>query len=164
MITPRYMICSEGRLVDRETGLVSHINVVDKVVITRGVLSPGLPVPTSMRFFVSAVWSADEAGMGQTCDWEFLVSFPGDKEPRSMASGQFQFSVPFHRFDVLFQTRPGDASQAQSEPQSGAIRFTSRVRPVGADEWLSQDYAILVEVIPASKPGDRVPEEVQSNG
>jgi hypothetical protein len=157
------MICSEGRLVDRETGLVSHINVLDKVLITRGALPPGQPFP-SIRFFVSATWCADEAAIGQTCDWEFLVSFPGDREPRNMASGQFQFTVPFQRFDVLFQTLLGDASEAQIKLETGAIRFTSRVRPLGTDEWLSQHFALPVEVIPTSKPEDRVPEQVQSNG
>ena len=163
MIAPRYMICSEGRLVDRETGLVSHINVIDRLLIPGVAIPPGQAIPF-IRFFVSATWSAEEADMGRNCEWEFLVSFPGDSKPRTMASGQFQFTLPFQCFDVLFQTLPGDASQAQVKLQTGAIRFTSRVRLVDTDEWLSQDCAVSVEVMPTLKPGDRVPEDVQSSG
>jgi hypothetical protein len=163
MITPRYMICSEGKLVDRETGLVSHINVIDKVLVTRGAHLPGQPTP-SIRFFVSAVWCADEAALGETCEWEFLVSFPGDSEPRRLASGEFQLTTPFHRFDVLFQTMAGDPSKAQVVLRTGPLRFTSRVRLAGTDEWLSQDYVVPVEVISSAKPGDRVSEEIQSKG
>src|SRR3989304_5139678 len=143
MITPRYMICSEGKLVDREMGLVSHINVIDRLLISRGLHPPAQGVPM-IRFFVSAVWAwgAEEPPTGETCDWEMLVAFPGESEPRTMASGQFQFTAPFHRFDILFQTMAGDASHGQVKLGTGAIRFTSRVRAAGATEWLSQDYAI----------------------
>jgi len=161
MISPRYMICSEGRIVDRDTGLISHINVIDKFLIPR---SQGRPGPVLLRFFVSAVWETDEElPLEEECEWEMVASFPGENEPRTMGSGRFRFTLPFQRFDILFQTVHGDASLAEIRLQRGVIRFTSRVRRLGDTEWLSQEYGIPLDVVSAEQPNERAPERIESN-
>jgi hypothetical protein len=120
-----------------------------------------------MRFFVSAVWSSDleNEPTGDLCDWEMLVLFPGEDSPRTMGSGQFKFSTMFRRIDVLFQTMLGSPQQENRvKLRSGVLRFTSRVRLAESDTWLSQDYAVPIQVGLANESHDVTPEEVEKNG
>lgn len=163
MIAPRYMICSEGKIVDQETGLISYINVIERLLIGH---SQGHPrqVSPAFRFFVSAVWATDEeTPVESECEWEMLVSFPGEKEPKEMGSGGLQFTRPFYRIDVLFQIASGDSSRAQIKLESGVIRFTSRIRRKGDIEWLSQEYTIPLDVVSAPQSNVAEAEKVESS-
>ncbi len=162
MILPRYMICSEGRIVDRETGLVSHINVTDRLVVARGQGHPR-QVSSGLRFFVSAAWATDEETPSEDqYEWEMSASFPGEKEPRAVGSGEIRFTHPFYRIDVLFQLILGDPLQAQVKMQTGIIRFTSRIRRKGDTDWLSQEYPVRLDVAPEPQTNESVSEKVQS--
>jgi hypothetical protein len=169
MIRPRYILCSEGKLVDRETGHVSYINVIDKLIFTQmpRITGPVLPSPF-LRFFISAAWSWEpsEEHVDRTCEWEMLALFPEGMEPEELASGEFEFTTFVHRFDLLFQSiltpQPGDS--ARPRLQSGCLRLISRVRRTGETEWLSQEYAIQVEAVPppasseAAEPAEQASE------
>ncbi len=163
MIAPRYMVCSEGRIIDRDTGLVSHINVIDKLLVTRGHGDPG-QVLSALRFFISAVWATDEETPSEgQCEWEMLVSFPGQTEPQKMGSGEFQFTKPFQRIEVLFQGIFGTPPQSLVRLETGVLRISSHVRRKGDDEWLSQDYTIALDVVSASETHESISQAVESN-
>ena len=157
MARPQYMLCCERRIFDRETGLVTYVNAIDKIMA----FPPGAQPPPAMqaaaapRLCVSAVWAHDPNDPQGPWEWEMLVSYPGGAEPQPLGSGTFESTTPIRRFDVTLLPQP----PAGGGPQvAGEIRFTSRMRPVGASEWQSQICVIPVEVAPTANPEQRAPE------
>lgn len=148
MARPVYLICSESGSEDKETGLVSHFTVVEKIQfrpIDATNLGPGqaIAVPQS-AFSVTAVWMREK---DETADDWFdysLVVLAPDNEPILGAGGQFQFTRPLHRF--TFRSHLTFAFN-----QSGLVVVESKIRKVGTKDWLTQSYPIVVEQVDLPK-------------
>jgi hypothetical protein len=148
MARPRYIVCSENQLVDPANGLVSHVNVVDRLGITRQ-SSPSLPQGTTVfvpivpigKLICSAVWTRDEGDEGAVFEYEMRFHKPGEDSPKVMQTGELSFAQRFFRIDagLLFTTRTNFI-------QSGELIVECRIRRRGSDDWQSQSFAIDVEV------------------
>jgi len=161
MIRPTYMICCEGRIVDRDSGMVSYYNVIEEVMVTaQRSAEPRVP-PPSLKFVVIAVWmnEREEAEESQqTYEFQTRMFVPGEEEPRVLHTGEFHFGgFRYHRLEVFFRGlpvigSPPDALQQGIVLREGVLRFESRVRQRGAADWLSQEYLVPVKVTPAQRP------------
>jgi hypothetical protein len=147
MPTPRYIICSETRIIDRGSGLVTHINIIDGFVF---VVSSKTPETMSIdevpvhKMIASAVWMKLEDD-APDCEYEYqyLLHKPG-QEPRLCSSGTFRFSRTFHRIEQGFLMRAGKDDLAYPH---GVVVVENRIRPADSDEaWQSQGFPITVEV------------------
>ena len=162
MIKPRYMLCCEGQVVDRETGMVTHFNVVDQLTVT--LLKAGGRAPFNLpRLFISATWTRDSQAEDpdEAFEHEMRMFVPGEDVPRVLHTGEFRFGRFRHfRSDVVLQTQPmgnlpnGIPANAISF-KPGVLRFESRVHRKGDATWLSQECDISIlfaadESLPAS--------------
>ena len=92
---------------------------------------------------ITAVWKRDAEDVDKEFEFEVAVEPPGEKE-EIFATDRFAFRSPIHRF--LFDVN-GLATN-----QEGVLRATSRIREIGSQEWLSQEYEIPVRKLPAPAP------------
>lgn len=152
MMKPRYMLCCEGRVVDRETGLVTYYNVTDQLNVTFS--TPDAPTTGVLVSFpklvVSAVWARDSEAEDRddVCQHEMRMFVPGEETPRVLHVGEFRFGESrYYRFDLIFQPQPapsGDKPASAFLVRPGVLRFESRVRREGDTTWLSQEYEIPI--------------------
>jgi hypothetical protein len=146
MARTRYIICAEDRLLDRFTGLASHINVVDKIVLAVGAANPPggqtplLPEIDVARFIMTAVW-VREPGDDGPFDYDVLIH--RDSGIESVARGEFEFTKMFHRIDAGFRFT------TKTKSTSGLVDIECRIRKQGASEWLSQSFPLEIEVRPS---------------
>jgi hypothetical protein len=144
MPRPVYIICSESGAEDVRTGIVSHFQVVEKIQVTLLPLETGgLPVSQVISLRMTAVWmkSPDDI-FDQEYELETAFYLPPDDTMRVVQTGRFSFGpdAPLFR-SVAFGPCPTFVA-------SGLFRVESRIRRVGDQEWLRQDYPILVEILP----------------
>jgi hypothetical protein len=143
MARPRYIICAEDRLLDRFTGLASHINVVDKIVLAVGAANPVegqndlLPEIDVARFIMTAVWVRESADDGPF-DYEVLIH--RDSGVELVSRGEFEFTKMFHRIDAGFRFT------TKTKTTSGLVDIECRIRKRGTNDWLSQSFPLEVEV------------------
>jgi hypothetical protein len=158
MAKPHYMLCSEGRIVDRTTGLVTYYNVLEQLILSIGRPTGVSGESTYLRFVITAVWMRDPDEEETTYEFETYMHIPGGHEPRRIHAGDFQFGRRhFHRLEVFFQGSPVP-TQEEAAPealrlQTGVMRLESRIRPKDSTEWLSQEYRIPLQI-------QRVPAEL----
>ena len=155
MIRPRYILCSESRIIDRATGLITHYNVMDELALGVGPPNPvtgGLPF---LKFVMTAVWMrVGDENREDVFEFETYMYVPGEETGRCIHAGEFQFGEHrFHRLEAFVQggfavgpapsgTEPADRLWLTS----GTLRLESRIRRAGDDEWLRQEYLIPVRV------------------
>lgn len=151
MIRPRYIICSESRIVDRATGLVTHVNVLDELAVSLGPRKEQPAALPFLKFVTTAVWmrESDEESE-EAYVFETYMYVPGEEEARRIHAGEFQFgSSRFYRLDAFVQVglKLDEASSGNGlRLKPGILRLESRVRRSGDVEWLTQDYLIPVRV------------------
>lgn len=152
MARPVYMICSESGSEDKQTGLVSHFTVIEKIqfrpIETANLaanLAPGQPIAVPQpSFWVTALWMrGSDDNAEDWFDYSIIVHSP-EKEPILRASGKFQFTKELHRFSV--RTELTFAAQ-----NPGMMLVQSQIRKVGESDWLNQEYPILVDRIDPEK-------------
>jgi len=155
MIRPRYILCSESRIVDRATGLVTHYNVVDELTLGVGTSKPlagGLPM---LKFVMTAVWArVGDEDSEDLFEFETYIHMPGEENARCIHAGEFAFGEhSFHRLEAfvagIVVAGPPPEGIAPADVlrfASGTRRLESRVRRSGDNEWLAQDYLIPVRV------------------
>ena len=149
MPRPLYILCAQSFAINQDTNTLSVFHILESLNTFIGLQpSPGETVVSHERFaFVGfAAWRRGEGeDSDQEYEFEILLKRPDQEQPVSMTPGTFKFTMPNQRFNVHF---------AQMEPftQSGDLVFTSRIRPVGTTEWLTQDYPIRVDVHRPSQP------------
>lgn len=152
MAKPRYIVCSQDRLVDQATGAVTHVNVVEKFVIK---LEPAPEPPPGTQYLIpkipifkmilTAVW-AREQDDSDSDDFEFeaILHKPSDEIPFVLHRGEFRFlaGASYFRIDsgIIFTTET-------KFTKSGAAVFENRIRKRGSDNWLSQQFPMEIEVI-----------------
>ena len=150
MAKPRYIICSQDRLVDQATGMATHVNVVEKFAIKEErspeplpnvqYAVPNLPIA---KMILTAVW-AREAGDSESDEFEFevLIHKPED-ESITLQKGEFSFppGLSYFRIDsgIIFTTHT-------KFKKGGTVVLENRIKKRGSDEWKSQEFPIEIEV------------------
>lgn len=149
MPRPIYMICSDSGAVDRQTGRVSHFNVVDMFTITidesvqpASEAQVAAAIETSiLNIQVVAAWGLDEhEDSKQEYEIQFASHRPG--EDRETASEVMPFSLEKSLNRMVVNVGIG----GNPKTISGFWRFESRIRPKGTEAWQAQTYLIRTEV------------------
>lgn len=146
MPRPIYILCCESMNIDTLTGLPSYINVYDTVTVNILPVATSQPFPLRLR--ASALWVlAQGEGFGLEYEHQFLFRDPASSDVltnQSPTAGQsvpvrFVFDRQFYRADAIIQGQPFSGP--------GIYRIESRLRQVGADQWITQYFPLRVEVI-----------------
>ncbi|OGQ82489.1 MAG: hypothetical protein A3F90_08870 [Deltaproteobacteria bacterium RIFCSPLOWO2_12_FULL_60_19] len=140
MPKPVYIICSQGGSEDKNTGLVSLFNVVEKIQIIESPppASGQQPPPKTPTFRTLAVWMrADSDKPEDEFEFEVALSVPPTDREIVGGTGRFSFTKPLHRFFLDFFGLPIEGP--------GTLLVESRIRKVGDKEWLRQSYPIFLE-------------------
>jgi hypothetical protein len=123
---------------------VSLFSVVERVRVTPvPVPQPGEapPIVLYQPFRVTAVWMRNpEDDTAQEYEFEVRL-LPAAGSAQNVTRGRFQFDParPFHRVAL-------DLLGPSPFTGPGVNRLECRLREVGAENWLTQDYPILVEM------------------
>lgn len=143
MPRPVYILCSESGSQDASTNLVSHFQVIETMQIS--------PIPESdakvlvvpaVSFRMTAVWmKKPEDPEGQEYDFETVFYLPPDGEELIVQTGKFAFDGGklLYRMIVIGLGPPFKGA--------GLFRVESRIRAVGQQEWLTQDYLIPISLV-----------------
>lgn len=154
MPMPVYMVAAETVLQDRRSGLLSIINVIEKMTIqlapaaTDGENQEPAGLPGNQVWMrVVCVWMGLPEDVGREFETDLQIEMPDGKQRELKGGGSFSFSAdkPLRRaiFEVGGNLDPG---------QSGVVRIIARLRPVGETEWLTQQFAGLIEVVRVENP------------
>jgi len=143
---PVYIICGEGTSEDKTSNLVSIFHITEKITIAHSIrsldptaTSPTLTFMPIVHFSVFAVWMKESGDEGRQFESQMAMDVPGkgitefEAKPFNIASSKF-----LQRFRFQYDGPPFFAG-------SGLLRFISRVREVGAENWMSQDYPIVID-------------------
>ncbi len=141
-----YIICAQGSSEDKDLNAVSLFTVIEKVELSQTV---PLLATGQMFYFVKwqpwkivAVWMHEEADpWEQEYETEFRLLLPNGKIT-PLASTRFRFDQPlgqrpFARLSLAFDDPP--------TLSAGVVKIENRIRPVGSNDWITQDYPIVVE-------------------
>ena len=158
MVRPRYIICSEGQIADRATGLVTYCNVIDMITVNLPIRGPATPVIAGISMHVSAVWMReDESEKDIEFEAEVRLFPPGSDQGHVIYHGNIRFGEHyFHRIDVAIRSAPGpqSADAISITACDGVMRLDCRIRPAQGGDWLSQDYLIPVKVKRIGSPAE----------
>jgi len=152
MVRPRYIICSEGRVIDQATKLISHFNVIDQITVSMqtSTVKTAEPRLVGLALELSAVWmKEDESEKEVDYETEVRLFSPGGDEPQVARLGTFRFGEHYyHRINMTIRPGPAGEESAVIELREGMMRLECRIRPLGGGEtdWISQDYLIPVKV------------------
>src|SRR5262249_28940938 len=124
---------------DASTNLLSHFQVIETLQISKippEALQSGQPVLVPMvSLLTTAVWMKMPDDSPQQ-EYEFETAFflPPDGAEQVVHHGKFFFSEgkPFYRLTVRGYLPPFTGP--------GLFRIESRIRKVGEEQWLRQDY------------------------
>lgn len=147
MPRPKYIICAESVAHDKVTNLMSFFHVLEGYHIVRNaepIPEGSTPVMNApFRLTGIAAWELVEGDdPEEELEYQLTLAYPG-AEVQTVQEGNFRMSKRFHRFTARIET-PGVPIG-----ETGTIVFTSKVRRHGANEWLTQEYAIPIEVVVA---------------
>jgi hypothetical protein len=139
MPRPSYIICAQHIVEDKRTSLVSLFNIVERVEIH--------PLPTvdgpifleAMNLHFQAVWMREDGDNAQDEFEHQLLITSTAADPIIGVPVTFRFENPLQRFAGRIQAHLMFAGP-------GTMRVESRIRRVGSDGWLTQDYLIPVEL------------------
>jgi hypothetical protein len=152
MAKPLYMICCESGTEDAYTGMASHFNIVDRIVVMPDKPDPlsggaGPPV-TSIPLRIVSVWRAEEGDYEDEFEHEITMTLFSQPGTATLYSQPFRFlrDRPRHRTTVVIAGFKAE--------QSGELVVESRIRLPGQSDWLTQSYTIDVLL--------RQSEEIQS--
>ncbi|MCH8152103.1 MAG: hypothetical protein IH830_06995 [Planctomycetes bacterium] len=160
MPKPVYIVCCESSVEDSRSNLLSFFNVLEKIVIKRTQRGDETKMGLSkLKFCTVAVWTRDES---DAPDQEYEAQFaihapPGGVEivTKELKRFRIQEDKQLQRLTLNFVGDPPIKGP-------GVIRVESRVRAVGTDEWISQDYPIFAEVIGAEGEAEDSAEQEQA--
>lgn len=160
MPRPVYVLLANTAASDSTTGRFSVIEIVDKIAITP------LPVPKEGEkvivvrhesYRAIAVWLIEEdKGDKYEDEYEhgFRFHMPLAEQPHPAPTGRFSFGkperLPFHRFDLRLE-----GPLPYQGP--GVMRLEHRIKKVGTDVWLSQDFPLLIEAVTFPDTGAKLP-------
>jgi hypothetical protein len=150
MPKPRYTLCCETRLLDSGTGLVSYINVVDQLLMSRQPRQPAEnAVPGSGRLFVSAVWTkTDDDAEREIFEYDTRMHVPGQLEPKTINMGEIVCVTRFLRVDI------GVLGLPMMPVGDHVLVFENRIRRKGQSDWVCQTCELPVTVEGPIEAGD----------
>jgi hypothetical protein len=145
-----YILCSENGAIDRDTGKISHFNVIDSLDVTitkqefpkRSKASrQELHVGGPLEIHICAAWARDENDDPAT-EYEMELGFtrPGEDKESLLKGDTFRFEKTSHRAIVRLTIA------ARPDMKSGHFRFEARIRKRGTKTWLRQEGLIPVTV------------------
>jgi hypothetical protein len=151
-----HIICAHQVIEDKETGLISIVQIVEKLQVMR--LPEPMPGQNMVFLFqglvIIASWLAED-GDARGDEYEVETRFlPPNAEPMPLTRAIFRIGEPdpsrsIYRFVTRFATPP-------QLTVPGIVLIESRVRKVGADAtWISQTCPLIVELLqpPTPPPG-----------
>jgi hypothetical protein len=137
-----YVICSESGSEDKETGLLSLFNIIDKIQFAKGPAPQKNSAPlTQLR--MTACWMREEMDKDHDFEFEAVLKLPMEIDEVVIGKGTFIFDNPFFRINVRILgplNFKGD----------GILLMESRVRKIGARAWHTHSRPIIIEQIPAA--------------
>jgi len=153
MPKPVYIVCAQSVSLDKSTNLLSLFHVLEgftlrapsegDVSIEQGEEAPaGIPT-INLDFVGVATWEREEQDSPET-EFDFVVQVivPWEGEARTVNEGKCIFAKPFQRFMARMVL-----GIPKLPEQSGNIRFVSKIRRLGSQEWQSQEYRIPIKLI-----------------
>ena len=147
MPRPVYIICAQSMTQDKDTNLVSFFTVIERVTMKLPPLGQATPAPPAAHdslardvtaFKVMAAWVREQDDNGEF-EHEFSVVVDGEEKPHGRRPFVFGEDKWMQRFVLLMHGLPAPST-------SGIVSVKSKVRRHGSNEWLSQEYPILVEL------------------
>jgi hypothetical protein len=141
------MICSLAQSTDRDSGLLSAFHILEALEV------PTEPLPETeasrrlnvLSLSINASWMRydnDEAG---EYEYEIAMKSSGDESESVIQKGTFQFDSILHRLNtVLRKLKPWT--------QSGVCMIESRIRKIGAERWIIQNYPIQITIRTKDSP------------
>jgi hypothetical protein len=137
MPLPVYILCSESGSEDKETGLLSLFNVIDKLRVNTGAMPMPLTAAPITQLRITAVWMREQGDDGNEFEFEVIFRPPKGDEIKAMR-GTFSFAMPLYRIIA----RVIGMFPIQGE---GVLWIENRVRKVGAGGWRKQESPIFIE-------------------
>jgi hypothetical protein len=148
MPKPVYILCCRSGSDDRNSGLASHFDVIDRLQLKQ----LHLPVLTDSNMAVLlaspirivAVWQATGSGDYEVeFESELRGLLPSSNTEVTFVSNKFRFDPGMARFRLTVEI-PSPLFAG-----SGSFVAESRIRRCGETEWLKQAYDIDVVVLPS---------------
>ena len=151
MPKPIYIVCSDSGSEDRITGKFSLYGCFEKVQILK---MPTLPAGDSIiigmpGMWITALWARLPEDDGVEFEWVMSVHLPLADAPTEVGKGFCIFDNEFKRICVR---TIGPLPFAGP----GSMIVRSRIRPQDG-EWLSQEFAIIVQEISQDQPSTILP-------
>lgn len=147
MAKPAYIICAHSCVEDRETGIISAFQIIDKLQVTPlPVPPPGQNLVVLWQGMVIMIgWLGEPPDIGQEFEMATRFVLPNG-ETQDLAQTPFRFGDPdprkvLHRFVLRFPQPP-------SFNIPGLVLIESRIRRTGTEQWISQSYPLIIEVLP----------------
>jgi len=151
MPRPIYIICSQGGSEDKASGQLSLFQIIDKLFLRRNPPNapPPPPQPGVSQIRITASWMSVAGDHNQEFEFETRIFIPPENNISAVAKGTFIFSQDMQRLTNVFV-----GSLPIQGP--GVLRVQNRVRRIGGDEWVAQEYPVIVEEVipPPPKPPD----------
>jgi hypothetical protein len=152
MPKPVYILCCESSSEDKQTGLLSHFNVFEKFVlqkISREQLPANPPFLMQLQARIFAIWLGEREDEGQEYEFETRIKLPPSGKILDIHAGKFKFARGLQRlFANIMGPLPVEGA--------GIMWIQNRIRRVGADEWLTQEFPIVFEEAPELQPASFV--------
>jgi hypothetical protein len=151
MPRPVYIFCATMVIEDKDSGLISALQIVDKLQTVSIPIQQPTPPGQAIAVLwpglvILAAWLAEpEDQLGDEYELEIRFLLP-DGQPQELSKGIFRIgtpdpSKPLYRFMSRFTVPP-----QMNVP--GMWLVESRIRKTDAQTWKSQSSPIMVEVLP----------------
>jgi hypothetical protein len=152
MARPVYILCSQSGTEDKHTGMISHFNVLEMALISPiPAQEPGKPIIiVSQPIQIVAVWMRDDGDIDREFEFELYLLIPPKMTRFDLGKGTFSFTKFRHRFTVNIQGQPPLEG-------CGEMSAVSRIRPVGSDAWITQEYPIIIGSAESEKQSNGKP-------
>ncbi len=146
MATPVYIVCSHSASTDKDSGLHSLFELIEKITVSE--LPPrkdGIILIERQKFMISSCWIIDTKN-GETFDDEFEYAakiYVENGDTIMEKSDKFKFSgpdKPGHR--LVFNLLGPIPIKLR---QDGVLLSEVKVRKVGSQSWKQHNYRIPVE-------------------
>jgi hypothetical protein len=146
MPKPVYMICAQSMTQDKDTSLVSFFTVIERVTMilrpTGQSAPPPIPYDDLTRdvttFKVMATWIREQDDNGEF-EHEFSVVADGEEKSHGCRPFVFNEEKFIQRFVLVVHGLPVPA-------KAGIVLIKSKVRRHGSEDWLFQEYPIIVDL------------------
>jgi len=147
MVKPAYILFAKSASQDKDTGSFSIFDIIERLQLTP-LPKPADPNQQVMVLFepmrIIACWSSEtDEDRGHEYDHEIVAFLPGELSSILGSAGKFRFQAGMQNFRIT-------AVFATPLPitKPGILRFQSKVRITGAQNWQTQSYSLPVEILP----------------